>query len=61
MSNLLIGVLLSMGSVSVAQAGGALAQERRAGYSHNNMIETAIKIINTWWYPRNGMNPIAAR
>jgi hypothetical protein len=25
--------------------------------SHSKMMATAIRIISTWWYPRNGMNP----
>lgn len=24
---------------------------------HNKIIATAMRIINTWWYPTMGMNP----
>ncbi len=32
-------------------------QKGRSGDSHNRMMATAIRIINTWWYPRKGIHP----
>ena len=29
-----------------------------AGDSHNNIMAMAIRIINTWWYPKNGTKPV---
>lgn len=35
--------------------GGGKEEEKR--HIHNKMTATAMRIINTWWYPRNGMYP----